>query len=110
MNLYYDWIDSSLGCHDTSFSSDIEDVFIGNTRNSVYVTLNTSDISTIQTSFIDSLPYPFSLLDIRPAKSSSGKCWIFHMSGIGVMMGYNFPGGYRLYGMKKILLLMETSL
>ena len=24
------------------------------------------------------LPYPFSLLDVQPSKSSSRKCWIFH--------------------------------
>ena len=104
----YDGIGSSVECNDTKLSSYIEDVFIGNTRYHVYVTLNTPDISTIQTSFINSLPYPFSSLDIRPAKSSSGKCWIFHMSNDGVMTGYNFPGGYRLYGIKDYSLVNGT--
>ena len=108
MSQCYNEIGSSVDFNDTSLSSDIEDVFFGNTSHRVYMTLNTSDISTIQTSFVESLPYPFSSLDIRPAKSSSGQCWIFHMSDDGVMTGYNFPGGYRLYGIKDYSLVNGT--
>ena len=45
--------------------------------------------------FLQSLPYPFSLMDLRKSKSSTGKCWLFHMSSKGVMHGFLFPGGYR---------------
>ena len=49
---------------------------------------------------LNSLPEPFSCLDIRPDLSSSGKCWIFHVDLDGFMLGFLFPGGLRLYGLK----------
>ena len=56
---------------------------------------------TINSNYLlDSLPYPFDILDLRLSRSSTGKCWLFHMSSKGVMHGFLFPGGYRLYGLK----------
>ena len=49
---------------------------------------------------VNSLPEPFSCLDIKPDQSSSGKCWIFHVDLDGFMLGFLFPGGLRLYGLK----------
>ena len=51
---------------------------------------------------IRNLPFPFSLLDVRKAKSSSGKCWLFHMSKNGIFSGFLFPGGYRLFNVKDV--------
>ena len=48
------------------------------------------------------LPFPFSLLDVRKAKSSSGKCWLFHMSKNGIFSGFLFSGGYRLFNVKDV--------
>ena len=50
---------------------------------------------------VNSLPEPFSCLDIKPDQSSSGKCWIFHVDLDGFMLGFLFPGGLQLYGLKK---------
>ena len=49
---------------------------------------------------VNSLPEPFSCLDIKPDQSSSGKCWIFHVDLDGFMLGFLFPGGLQLYGLK----------
>ena len=43
------------------------------------------------------LPYPFSLLDVQPSKSSSRKCCIFHMILKGALKGCLYPSGYRFY-------------
>ena len=48
-------------------------------------------------SFLDSIPDPFKLLNIKKARSSSGKCWLFHMDEKGKFIGCCFPSGYRLY-------------
>ena len=60
----------------------------------------TEDISEVEHDTTLYLPYPFSLLNVRPSKSSSGKCWLFHMTNNGIMSGYLFPSGYRLFGLK----------
>ena len=49
---------------------------------------------------VNSLPEPFSCLDIKPDQSSSGKCWIFHVDLDGFMLGFLFLGGLQLYGLK----------
>ena len=54
-------------------------------------------VVNIMTDSID-LPYSFSLLDIRASKSSSGKCWIFHIDLIWILTLFLFPSGYILYG------------
>ena len=56
---------------------------------------------------LNKLPYPFSLLDVRRAKSCSGKCWIFHMSCRGNLTGYLFPSGLALHGSKSEMLQEE---
>ena len=73
---------------------------IGGTSHKDCMTLDYSEFSSDQLNFIDLLPHPFRLLDLRKAKSSTGKCWIFYMSDNGFMRGCLFPGGYRLYGLK----------
>ena len=74
---------------------------IGGTSHKICMTLDSSESPPFQKSFLDSLPFPFSLLDLRKASSCTGKCWLFHMSDLGFFQGYLFPGGYRLYGLKK---------
>ena len=54
-----------------------------------------------QDNFIESLPYPFNILEFKKARSCKGKCWLFHMNNVGVMHGYLFPSGYRLSGLKR---------
>ena len=50
--------------------------------------------------FVNSLPEPFSFLNIKPVQSLSGKSWIFHVDHDGNMLGFLFPGGLQLYGLK----------
>ena len=74
----------------------------GKSSSAEHATLDTSEPSFIfHDCFIDNLPYPFSSLDLRAVKSSSGQCWIFHMSNLGEMKGCKFPSGYRLFGLKE---------
>ena len=53
---------------------------------------------------LNMLPYPFSLLDVRRAKSCSGKCWLFHMRYRGDLTVYLFPSGLALHGSKNEML------
>ena len=86
---------------DSNFGKGYKGMSLGSTSNNFCITFDILNISSNKKSFIESLPYPFSLLDLQEAKSSTGKCWLFHMSSKGVMQGYLFPGGYRLYGLKE---------
>ena len=47
-------------------------------------------------------PYPFKHLDIIKTKGSSGKCWVFHRDEDGRVLGFLFPGGYRIKGIPYI--------
>ena len=49
------------------------------------------------------IPYPFNLLKVIKTKGSSGKCWMFHKNKEGKFMGYLFPSGNRIVGMKSLL-------
>ena len=44
------------------------------------------------------LPFPFSHLQVKRTRGSSGKCWVFHKSVDGNFKGYIFPGGFRIMG------------
>ena len=50
--------------------------------------------------FVNSLPEPFSFLNIKPVQSLSGKSWIFHVDHNGIMLGFLFSGSLQLYGLK----------
>ena len=48
----------------------------------------------------DELPNPFRHLKVIRTKGSSGKCWVFHIDEAGNFMGYLFPSGFRIIGLK----------
>ena len=50
----------------------------------------------------DCMPPPFMFLNVIKTKGSSGKCWVFHRSYKGKVLGYFFPSGYRILGITKL--------
>ena len=50
----------------------------------------------------DCMPHPFRNLNVIKIKGYSGKCWVFHRSNKGIVLGYLFPSGHRILGIKKI--------
>ena len=47
------------------------------------------------------LPKPFSRMKVRRTKGSSGKCWVFHKNESGILRGYLFPSGFRIFDVEK---------
>ena len=70
----------------------------GNDYNSGCMTWEKDKVTDLVSTTNFQIPYPFSSLDIRREKSSSGKCWMFHLDIKGTLIGCLFPSGYRLYG------------
>ena len=67
---------------DSNFGKGYKGMSLGSTSNNFCITFDILNISSNKKSFIESLPYPFSLLDLQEAKSSTGKCWLFHISSM----------------------------